>query len=69
MPLILIADDDQDLGTLLKQGLEVCGYKVRTARNGVEALSLLGEADTSAVMELVDLGAIEEEKFAGKLTR
>jgi DNA-binding response OmpR family regulator len=37
-PLILVADDDEDILALLEVRLELAGYDVVTARNGAEAL-------------------------------
>ena len=37
-PLILVADDDEDILALLEVRLELAGYEVVTARNGAEAL-------------------------------
>ena len=38
---ILVADDDKNTRTLLKAVLETENYNVYTARNGIEALSVL----------------------------
>jgi two-component system, OmpR family, response regulator MtrA len=37
-PLILVADDDEDILALIEVRLELGGYDVVTARNGAEAL-------------------------------
>jgi CheY-like chemotaxis protein len=42
MPLILIAEDELSIATLLRDMLEDEGYAVLLARNGQEALKLLG---------------------------
>lgn len=39
-PHILLAEDDQDFGNILKQYLEMSGYAVSWAKNGEEALEL-----------------------------
>jgi diguanylate cyclase (GGDEF)-like protein len=39
-PLILLADDDDDIRLLVQMRLELVGYRVVVARNGQEALSL-----------------------------
>ena len=39
--LVLIADDDVDILSLVRVRLERSGYKVISARNGVEALQLV----------------------------
>ena len=51
-PLILIADDDEDIVALVKIRLERAGYRVATARNGEEALELARrEAPSLAVLD------------------
>ena len=40
-PLVLIADDDQDLLDVTADALSIRGYRVATARNGREALDRL----------------------------
>jgi DNA-binding response OmpR family regulator len=42
-PLILVADDDKDILQLLRLRLELLGYGVVQAANGVEALELARE--------------------------
>ena len=39
---ILVADDEEDIRVLLEQWLKPMGHTVLTARNGTEALTLLG---------------------------
>jgi DNA-binding response OmpR family regulator len=40
-PLVLVADDDVDILSLVRLRLERSGYSVVSARNGVEALALV----------------------------
>jgi DNA-binding response OmpR family regulator len=42
-PLVLVADDDKDILQLLRLRLELLGYDVVQAANGVEALELARE--------------------------
>lgn len=42
-PYILIVEDDADIADLVKQELADCGYRVRTAHHGGEALDILKE--------------------------
>lgn len=42
---ILLAEDDPDFGNILKQYLEISGYKVTWAKDGVEALELFEKVD------------------------
>jgi two-component system response regulator MprA len=37
-PLILVVDDDEHIRTVLATLLEIAGYRVETAANGIEAL-------------------------------
>jgi DNA-binding response OmpR family regulator len=51
-PLILIADDDEDIVALVKIRLERAGFRVATARNGEEALEQARrEAPSLAVLD------------------
>ncbi|GAA0723104.1 response regulator transcription factor [Aquimarina litoralis] len=43
MKHILLAEDDFDFGSILKQYLELHGYKVVWAKNGKEALEIFGQ--------------------------
>jgi len=40
---ILVADDEEDIRLLLEQWLQPMGHTVHTARNGTEALKLIGK--------------------------
>ena len=40
---VLVVDDEESLALLLKRTLELDGYQVSTAHNGLEALKLLRE--------------------------
>jgi CheY-like chemotaxis protein len=40
IPVVLVADDDPDILTMVQLRLERCGYTVLAARNGREALEL-----------------------------
>ncbi len=53
-PAVLIVDDDDDVRDTLRACLEEEGFTVWTARNGLEALSLL-TADASPGLILLDL--------------
>jgi len=60
--LVLVAEDDPDIGTAEKECLEVEGYSVLVARNGREALSLLDVATPDLVV--LDLMMPEMDGFA-----
>ena len=40
-PIVLVAEDDLEMRLLIRQGLIGCGYRVREARDGSEALYCL----------------------------
>ena len=50
MPLILIVEDELSIATLLRDMLEDEGYTVLLARNGQEALNLLGTYHPALVL-------------------
>lgn len=47
---VLLVDDDPDAQKMLRAGLEDAGIQVRSARNGEEALTLLGASKPDAVL-------------------
>lgn len=53
-PEVLVVDDDADIRESLALALELDGYRVAVARNGLEAWELLGRQMPSLV--LLDLG-------------
>jgi two-component system response regulator (stage 0 sporulation protein F) len=40
--MILLVDDDSDVRATIRRGLEELGYKTREAKNGAQALDLVG---------------------------
>jgi len=53
-PLVLVADDDKDILQLLRLRLELLGYAVVQAVNGVEALELAREQEPSlAILDVM----------------
>ncbi|MFC1835566.1 response regulator [Thermodesulfobacteriota bacterium] len=48
--LILVVDDDPDILTLLKDNLELDGYRVATAANGRKALNLFHELSVALII-------------------
>jgi two-component system response regulator MprA len=53
-PLVLVADDDRDILQLLRLRLELLGYRVAQAANGVEALELAREQDPAlAILDVM----------------
>jgi CheY-like chemotaxis protein len=54
VPAVLIVDDDDDVRETLRACLEEEGFSVRTARNGLEAMALLGNGTPPGLI-LLDL--------------
>jgi DNA-binding response OmpR family regulator len=53
-PLVLVADDDKDILQLLRLRLELLGYDVVQAVNGVEALELAREQEPAlAILDVM----------------
>ena len=52
---ILVVDDQPHILRVLKMGLQKQGYAVTTARNGVEALNILGNQKFDAMATDVDM--------------
>ena len=50
MPIILIAEDELSIATLLRDILEDAGYGVVLARNGQEALNILGTTRPALIL-------------------
>jgi CheY-like chemotaxis protein len=50
MPMILIVEDELSIATLLREMLEDEGYTVLLARNGQEALDILGTNQPALVL-------------------
>lgn len=65
-PEVLVVDDDPDIREALSLALELDGYQVASARNGLEAWELLGRTAPSLV--LLDL-AMPVLDGAGLLAR
>jgi DNA-binding response OmpR family regulator len=49
-PLVLVADDDADILSLVRLRLERSGYSVISARNGAEALELARDRSPSLII-------------------
>jgi len=48
--IIVVVDDDKPLRRLLKKKLELCGYQVFDAANGVDALEILEQNKISVLI-------------------
>ncbi len=54
-PSILVVDDDDDIREVMADLITDLGYRVSTARNGLEALQLLRAATVKPCLVLLDL--------------
>jgi CheY-like chemotaxis protein len=56
LPLtVLVVDDDDGVRRIIARKVEQAGYRVLTAGNGVEALTVLEQSDTEVHLVLCDL--------------
>ncbi|OUL36916.1 hybrid sensor histidine kinase/response regulator [Nostoc sp. T09] len=53
--LILVADGENDSRQIMKTLLESCGYRIMTATNGIEALSLYAEHQSEVSLVLLNM--------------
>lgn len=71
-PLIFIADDDPIVVALVQLRLNLAGYEVRSASDGIEALEVLGGISPSLVildLEMPRLGGLDTLKHLRKHPR
>jgi len=64
---ILVVEDSITARTLLKNILESAGYRVRTAVDGVDALTLLGTEDFDLVISDVDMPRMNGFELTGRI--
>lgn len=64
---ILLVEDDKNLSTLLKEFLEVKGFSVTQAFNGVEALSVVNKENFSIIIIDVMMPKMDGFSFAKKI--
>jgi|SRR5699024_3654901 len=62
-PYILLAEDDLDLGQLLKQYLEVHGFQMDWAKTGTEALNLFKQQKPHYAIAILDVMMPEMDGF------
>ncbi len=69
-PLVMVIDDDADIREMIKVLLEVDGYRVVTAIDGIDAIEKLGTGEEPALI-LVDLmmPRMDGEQFIVALRR
>ena len=64
---ILVVDDDPAILEVIGEFLEVMGYPVETAANGVDALQTLGRSRPSLVLLDMQMPVLDGRAFAGAL--
>ncbi len=64
---ILVVDDDPDMLTLLGRMVELSGYEVAQARNGVEALRLIAERTPDVIILDIMMSNIDGWTLYAKL--
>jgi two-component system cell cycle response regulator len=67
-PLILVADDDEDIRLLVTMRLERAGYRVVAAQNGDEALQLAAEHDPDLLVLDVSMPVLNGHDLCIALT-
>ena len=69
-PVVLVADDDEDILTLVGLRLERAGYEVIRARDGVEALELIdGREDLDVAVVDVMMPRMDGHELVRELRR
>jgi CheY-like chemotaxis protein len=66
---ILVVDDEQSIQRLLGSILELDGHQVETARNGVEALDLLGRRQYDVVITDIKMPDMDGRELYDRLTK
>jgi len=51
-PVVLIVDDNEDTRRMYAEMLSTCGFRVRLARDGAEAIAAAGDLPSVIVMDL-----------------
>jgi CheY-like chemotaxis protein len=54
-PLVLLVEDDEGIREALADFLEEEGFRVASARNGLEAVKFIAESDTPPALIMLDL--------------
>ena len=63
MRKILIVDDEATVIRVLRRALEKAGYEVTTARNGLEALQVLGELAPDVMVTDIEMPKMTGEQL------
>ena len=64
---ILLVDDNEDASVSMAELLQLCGYEVRTAANGAEALRLAAEFEPQLVLSDIGLPGMNGYELAQAL--
>ena len=67
MSMILIADDDNEVRTFLKDMLERAGYSVIEAKNGAEVIRIYRQKQKKVALVIVDI-VMPEQDGIGTIT-
>jgi DNA-binding response OmpR family regulator len=68
-PLVLIADDDEDILELIRLRLDRCGYELVVARNGHEALAVAGRRHPDLALLDVNMPGMDGYAVVQELRR
>jgi len=52
---VLVVEDDKDVRESMKDALELEGYQVKTAKNGLEGLAALKDSEKAPCLILLDI--------------
>ncbi len=66
-PIVLVVDDEEPLRTLLTRTLHTEGYAVLTAKNGQEALNILGAQRVDAVLADITMPVMDGMEMLSRL--
>jgi CheY-like chemotaxis protein len=66
-PLVLIVDDDPVLRSSLSDGLDLLGFRVVTAANGLEALAAVEQEEPHVVLLDLQMPVLDGRGFARAL--
>ncbi|MEJ7653333.1 MAG: response regulator [Chloroflexia bacterium] len=64
---VLVVDDDLDISTIVAEVLELEGYEVRTASNGLEAMEAIHAEQTQLILLDIRMPIMDGWQFASNL--
>jgi len=65
--LILVVDDDRDSREALRDFLQICGYPVRTASNGAEALEFLATSEAALILTDIHMPIMDGRELVTRI--